>query len=135
VLKIFGEVVFVGTLILGMFAAPISSLADTQPDTKESTVLAEIVARWVGKATEYGIIGIVALWLLRVIIVDVKGDIRMVAQLLMRIAEQAENGGNDVKRVCNEINNKIERITLTMDNLLRDMERIEYKRQRGDHDI
>jgi len=137
VFKIFGEFVFLGALLFGMVVTPISTvLADKQPGTvnKESIAITDILDRWVGRAAEYGIIGIVALWLLRVIIVDVKGDIRMVVQLLMKISEQAEAGGNDVKRLCNEINNKMERLTITMDNLLRDMERIEYKCQRGDND-
>jgi hypothetical protein len=36
-----------------------------------------------------------------------------------------ETGGNEVKRLSNEINTK-------MDRLLRDVERLEYKRQRED---
>lgn len=105
-----------------MFVPVSTSVADTQPATKET---ADLLDRWLGRAAEYGIIGIVALWLLRVIIVDVKGDIKLVAQLLMKIADQAETGGNEVRRLSNEINTK-------MDRLLRDVERIEYKRQRED---
>jgi len=129
VYKLFGEIVFIGTLVGGIVFLPVStSVADTQRATKDSTSeVADILDRWLGRAAEYGIIGIVALWLLRVIIVDVKGDIKIVTQLLMKIAEQSETGGNEVKRLSNEINTK-------MDRLLRDVERIEYKRQRGEDD-
>jgi len=137
VFKIFGEFVFLGALLFGMVVKPISTVLADQPATvnKESIAITDILDRWVGRTAEYGIIGLVALWLLRVIIVDVKGDIRMLAQLLMQISDKAEAGGNDVKSLCNEINNKMERLNITMDKLLRDMERIESKRQRGDHDI
>jgi hypothetical protein len=123
VYKLFGELVFIATLVGGIVFVPVSTgVADTQSVTKEA---ADIMDRWLGRAAEYGIIGIVALWLLRVIIVDVKGDIKLVTQLLMKIAEQSETGGNEIKRLSNEINTK-------MDRLLRDVERIEYKRQRED---
>lgn len=126
--KLFGEILFISVLVGGIVFLPVSmGVADTQPANKDSTSeVADILDRWLGRAAEYGIIGIVALWLLRVIIVDVKGDIKLVAQLLMKVADQAETGGNEVKRLSNEINTK-------MDRLLRDVERIEYKR-RGEDD-
>jgi len=128
VYKLFGEILFISVLVGGIVFLPVSmGVADTQPANKDSTSeVADILDRWLGRAAEYGIIGIVALWLLRVIIVDVKGDIKLVAQLLMKVADQAETGGNEVKRLSNEINTK-------MDRLLRDVERIEYKR-RGEDD-
>jgi len=127
VYKLFGEIIFISALIGGIVFVPVSTgVADTQPATQKSIdEMANILDRWLARAAEYGIIGIVALWLLRVIIVDVKGDIKLVAQLLMKIAEQAETGGNEIKRLSNEINTK-------MDRLLRDVERLEYKRQRED---
>ena len=125
--KLFSEILFISTLVFGIVFVPVSTgVADTQSATKESIdERVDILDKWLGRAAEYGIIGIVALWLLRVIIVDVKGDIKLVAQLLMKIAEQAETGGNEIKRLSNEINIK-------MDRLLRDVERLEYKRQRED---
>jgi len=127
VYKLFSEILFISTLVFGIVFVPVSTgVADTQSATKESIdERVDILDKWLGRAAEYGIIGIVALWLLRVIIVDVKGDIKLVAQLLMKIAEQAETGGNEIKRLSNEINIK-------MDRLLRDVERLEYKRQRED---
>jgi len=129
VYKLFGEIVFISALVCGIVFLPVSTgVADTQPATKDSTSeIADILDRWLGRAAEYGIIGIVALWLLRVIIVDVKGDIRIVTQLLMKIEDQAKAGGDEVRRLSNEINTK-------MDRLLRDVERIEYKRQREGDD-
>ena len=129
--KLFSEILFISTLVFGIVFMPVSTgVADTQSATKE---MADIFDRWLAKAAEYGIIGIVALWLLRVIIVDVKGDIKLVTQLLIKIEEQAEllmkieehavTASNEVQRLSNEINNK-------MDRLLRDVERLEYKRQR-----
>lgn len=83
--------------------------------------------RWLAVAIEYGLVGLVALWLLRVIIVDVKSDIKLLSQLLMRIAEQSERGGREVEQSIREISTKIDRIA-------RDLERIEYRYNRNQDD-